>query len=229
MRKYLFVAILLVLIQGVSLSFAKQVEAAALKLDKTTVSVSAGQTFDLQVQVDAGTDQITSVDAYVLFPSNLLQAQTVLPGTYFPTVTNNIQSTKVYIAGLVDDPATSKTGRGTVATVTFKALANGTATISYDCREGASDSSKVIKNDINATNIIVCSQNDSSIITVGPGVTSPTSTPGGGGTTGGGTTGGGIGGTPTQLPKSGVIDNLVRVSASGFVLVVIGGVLRLLL
>jgi len=231
MRKYLFPVILLALLSAASLPRTKQVEAAALKFDKTTINTTAGQTFDLQVRVDAGTEQITSVDAYILFPNNLLQPQTVSPGTFFPTVTNNIQATKVYIAGLVDDPATSKSGVGTVATITFKALADGTATISYDCREGATDSSKVIKNDINATNIIVCSQNDTSTVTIGTGggsTIAPTATPQGGGTTGGGTTGGGST-LPSQLPQTGAFDTIVKVTLPGLALLIVGGALRLLL
>lgn len=203
------------------------VSAASLKFDSTTVTATNGQLFELQVIVDPGSENITSVDAYVLFPSNLFKINKVTPGTYFPTVTNSIQSTKVYIAGLVDDPATSKTGTGTVATISFQAIADGTGTISYDCREGASDGSKVIKNDINATNIIVCGQNGSAVVTVGTGgggSVSPTSGPvptssGGGGST-----------PPVQtLPQSGVVDSILKFSVPGAALLVVGLAMRLLL
>ena len=202
------------------------VSAASLKFDATTVTIDPGKVFELQLIVDPGSDNIRSVDAYILFPPNF-QVLKVTPGTYFPTVTNNIQSSKVYVAGLVDDPATSKTGAGTVATISFQALLNasGTGKISFDCRDGASDSSKVIKDDINATNVIVCGTNGSTAITVGTGGGGPTITPtvapSGAGST--------SATTPQTLPQTGSLDNILNVSISGVVLLVAGLAVRLLL
>jgi len=104
---------------------------------------------------------------------------------------------------MVDDPASSKTGSGTVATITFKGLKNGSGAISFDCT-----SSKVIKDDINATNIMDCNANGSLTVTVGSGGTPV---------------------NPTELPKSGIFDDMVKWSQWGIVLVIVGGVVRLLL
>lgn len=194
-----------------------QVEAASLKYSPTTVTTTTGSTFQVEVDVDAGSEQITSTDVYVIFDASVLEAQSVSAGSFFPTVTNNITSGRVYIAGMVDDPATSKTGSGALATVTFKALKDGGVTLSFDC-----SSSKIVKNDVNASNIITCSSNGTATVTVGAGATPTTTTTTGGDTTEAGT-------TPTQLPQSGVFDNMLKWSQWGIVLVILGGAIRLLL
>ena len=180
-----------------------QVSAASLKFDKTSASVDVGGTLSVGVIVDAGSDEISSTDIYVTYDASFVEAQSVDAGSFFPTVTNNISSGRIYIAGMVDDPASSKTGSGTVATITFKGLKNGSGAISFDFT-----SSKVIKDDINATNIMDCNANGSLTVTVGSGGTPV---------------------NPTELPKSGIFDDMVKWSQWGIVLVIVGGVVRLLL
>ena len=183
------------------------VQAAALKFDKTTVSTTNGGTFQIAVTVDPGSDALNSVDAYVSFDSTLLKATVVSAGTLFPTVSNDISTSgKVYIAGMVNDPASSVSSAGTVATITFQALKDGTATLSFDC-----NTSKIIKNDINASNVIVCSTNGTSAVTIGGGGTQPTSAP------------------PSQLPQSGIFDNVVKFMVPGTIMLILGGILRLVL
>lgn len=197
--------------------------AGLLKFDKTTVTPNNGDTFQIGVVVDAGSDQITSTDAYISYDATLLQAQSVAGGSFFPTVSNNITSGKVYVAGLVDDPATYKTASGTLATITFKALKSGSGTLGFDCQSGVSGSSKIIKNDTNATNVIQCAQNGSASFTVGSGGSSSSSSSSG--------SSGGTGTNPTSstLPKSGVIENVAQYAVPGGILLLIGGALRLIL
>lgn len=185
-----------------------QVNAATLKFDKTTVTVNANETFQIAVVVDSGTEQISSTDAYVLYDATLLEAQSVAAGSFFPTVTNNITSGKVYVAAFVDDPATFKTGSGTIATITFKALKNGSGTLSFDCPTG----SKIVKNDLNATNIIACSQNGTSSVGVGGVAAGATTYP-----------------TPSVLPQTGIFDNITKAAVPGMILIMLGGMLRLVL
>lgn len=166
MRKYLHFLLFLTVVFLALPVLSNSVRAASLEFDKTTHSVKNNETFTLQVIVNPGSDQITSTDIYVLYDKAILTAQKVDAGTYFPTVLDDIQPGKVYIAGLVEDPTSFKTGVGTVATITFKSTAEGTANVTFDCR-AASDSSKIIKNDINATNIITCSSNKSTLVSVG--------------------------------------------------------------
>lgn len=192
--------------------------AAYFKFDEQVFNVAVGSTFQIQVMVDAGSDQVVSADAYVIYDSSLLEATTITDGTFFPVVSSNIASGKVSIYGLPDTAVFYKTGSGTLATITFKGLKNGTGTITYDCRESASDTSKIIKNDGNATNIIVCASNERADVTVGTGGSS-TPTPISGAPTG----------TPTTLPQTGILDNLVKFAVPGTLLLILGTVVRFLL
>jgi len=183
------------------------VNAASLKFDKTTATATSGGTFQISVTLDPGVDSIISTDAYVSFDSTLLKATTVTAATLFPTVSNDISTTgKIYIAGMVNDTATPVTVTGTLATITFQALKDGTATLSFDC-----NTSKIIKNDINSSNVIVCSTNGTSVVTIGGGGTQPTSAP------------------PSQLPQSGIFDNVAYIAIPGIILLLLGGVLKLVL
>lgn len=182
--------------------------AGFFKFDKTTAAVSNGGTFQIAVTVDPGSDSLNSVDAYVTFDSTVLKATSVAAGSLFPTVSHDESTAgKVYIAGMVNDPASSISSAGTLATITFQGLKDGSATLAFDC-----NTSKIIKDDINASNVINCSQNGTAAVTVGSGgsSTQPTS-------------------PPSQLPESGVFENVVKFAIPGAILLILGSVLRLVL
>jgi hypothetical protein len=211
MRRFSILLLLIIFLYVVPI-VSKGALAAYLKFDKTTDTVQSGQTFQTQVMLDAGSDQITSTDIYILYDSTLFEAQSVTPGTYFTTVTNNITSGKIYIVGMVDDPAVPKTGSGTVATVVFKALKNDTGSLTFDCRGDVAGTSKILKNDGNATNIIVCTENGKLTVSVGSGyLTTPNPT------------------SSSTLPTSGVFDNLLKYAVSGTILLFLGMAVRLIL
>ena len=188
----------------------KGLEAAYLKLEPETVSTNANETFTINVNIDTENEEVNSADVYITYDANLLEAQQVAAGSFFPTVTNDIASGRLYIAGLVEDPATSKKGTGTIAIVTFKASKDGSANLSIDC-----SSSKIVKADINASNIINCDKNAGSQVTIGSGTNASqtgSETP-----------------TPQTLPKTGFLDNLVNVGLPGLILVTFGLIGKILL
>ncbi len=200
--------------------FKGQALAAFLKTDKTSYTVVKDGTFNVDVIVDAGTDVIRSTDVILVYDPTILTAQSVTAGTFFPTVANNIASGKVTITAYVDNAASSKSGSGTVATVSFKGIKDGSGTLTFDC--GSATGSKVTKNDTNFTNVIVCTQNTSSSVTVGAGGAATTATPTPASSTPGAT-------TPAALPQSGFFDNTANIAFPGMVLLLIGLGLKLLL
>jgi len=217
MRKKILTVILLAGLFYLMFPAALTVEAAGIQFSPTTVTTTANQTFTVTTNINVGSDQVLSTDAYITYDGSVIEAQSVAAGTFFPIVTPNITTGRVYIAGMVSDSASPKTGSGTLATITFKGLKDGSATISVDC-----SASKIVKNDANGTNLIICSDNNSSAVTVGAGSS--------GGTNDGTTTGGSSGTTaPTQLPRTGAFEDLAKLSQWGVVLVILGGVVRLLL
>ena len=188
--------------------FVFRAQAASLGFDKSTATAANGATFQISVTVDPGSDALNSTDVYVTFDATLLKATAVSAGTMFPTVSNDISTSgKVYIAGMVNDPASSISTAGTLATITFQGLKEGTGTLSFDC-----NSSKIIKNDINASNVIVCSSNGTAAVTVGSGgAAAPTAAP------------------PAQLPQTGIFDNVIKFAFPGAILLILGSLLRIVL
>lgn len=214
MKKFLITIILI----GFFLFIAVGVEAGNMKFDKTTVSVATGDTFEIQVVVDSGSEQINSTSAYVNYDATIVEVQSVTAGTFFSTVTNNITSGQVYIVGLIDTVGDFRTSSGTLATITFKGLKDGVASLSFLCQTTSSTTSTIIKNDINATNVIVCGENGTATVTVGAGSSEgPTATPAPSEP------------TPTALPRSGAFDSLPNFLIFGLVLVLVGGGMRLIL
>ncbi len=206
------------------------VNAAFLKFDKASYTVGVGDTFGVEIVVNPGSDQITSIDSYVTYDSAIINADSVTEGSYFPTVLNDLTTGKVYIAGLIDSPSDFKTGTGTVATITFKAQKEGETDLIFDCDPDATVTSKVIKNDINATDIIECDKNGTATVTIGVGGDTGQTTED---TTEEAT--GGVDDTPTptqavvtELPASGSAENMMMLGMLGALLVSIGGVARLI-
>jgi len=212
MKKVLKIILLLLIFFLSSPLLFNPAWAGFFKFDKTTVSVANGETFQIAVTVDPGSDALNSVDAYVTFDSTVLKATAVTAGSLFPTVSNDISTSgKVYIAGMVNDPASSISAAGTLATITFQGLKDGSVTLAFDC-----NTSKIIKNDINASNVISCSQNGSAAVTIGSGA-NPTAAPVANT------------GVASELPKSGIFDNVLKFAIPGMILLILGSVLRLVL
>lgn len=203
------------------------VSAGSLSFDKSTVSVNSGDTFLISVTVDAGSDEITGAQAYVTYDASFLEAQSVAAGSFFPVVSNNIASGTVSIFGLVSGTTLSKTGSGTLGTITFKALKSGSTNLTFDCQAGVTATSMISKRDDSGTNVIVCSSNGSSVVTIGGGTTNPTATPtvaaGGGGSTAAATPT-----TASQLPQTGYIENIMTFGGLGMGLFILGIIARIM-
>lgn len=231
MRK-IIIGITLLVIGYWLLGKISPVEAAYFQFDPASTSVSVGQTVSIKLNIDAGSDEVSSTDAYVLYDPTYLKVQSVTAGSYFPTVTNDTATAgKIYIAGMVDDPTTSSSGTGTLATIIFQGKADGQVTLTIDC-----NTSKIVKNDINATNVLQCSQNGQATITVGTGSSGSSSDSSSGsssqsssGDSSTNSSGDNSASTPSTLPKSGIFDNVVKLAVPGIILLFLGSAVRLLL
>lgn len=226
MKKNILSAVLSFFLFIVIMPIFLSIKAASLQLDPATLSTPSGQTFTVNVNVSAGTDSIKSADAYIIYDPTILQAQSVTDGTFFGSsgVVNKDLSTsgKAYVSGMVSDPTQPVTGQGTMASITFSTLTDGTDTLKFDCTAGSSNSSTVIKADSTDTNLIDCTANGISVVTVGTGANAnPTSTPE--------ATVAPTVPMPSTLPKSGVFDNVVKFAVPGMILLLLGGAVRLML
>ncbi|NTU47247.1 hypothetical protein HGA88_06480 [Candidatus Roizmanbacteria bacterium] len=207
---------------------------ASLTFDKTTASATVGDTVQIGILVDAGSNQITSTDTYVTYDTTYLDTQSVTAGSFFPTVGQDLTAGTVYISGMVSDPGTYKEGKGTLATISFKAKQSGTVTLHFDCSTSQSNTSKVIeKTTVNS--VLDCSKVNTVTITIGASGSStatptsatattptPTSTVLGTGTTPSIT-------PSTTLPRSGMEENYAPLGIFAGFLVIAGGSLRYIL
>lgn len=202
--------------------------AASLQFDPTTVTTQQDETFDIKVDVDSGTNEILGVDAKITYDKALLTVEEVTDGTFFPNIGKVDYSTQgeIYIAGIVDDPGDFKKGTGTLATIKFKAVTDGTATLAFTCTPGETGKdSNIVNNDFAATDVINCTENGTSRVTIGVGGSETTATPSPTGPTSTPYP------TPSNLPQTGMFtdmisNTLVQISV---IMVAIGLVIKFLL
>lgn len=189
------------------------VEAASLKFDPSSINAASGANFDIKVVLDPGSDQVYSADIYINYDSTFLKVVNVKAESLFPTVSHDESTTgKIYIAAMENDPTSYVASSGAVVTITFQALKDGNSNLSFDC-----NNSKVVKN-TNGTNVLVCSTSDNATITIGTGSDqSPTSAPVNDNN------------QLSELPKSGVFDNVIKFGLPGIILFIFGSALRLIL
>lgn len=198
--------------------------AATISFNPSTTTVDAEGIFEVELIVDSGSDEISGTDAYVLYDSSVLQPQSVEEGDHFPTVTNTISSDRVSISGVITDPTDFRTGSGSLATITFEALQAGTTDLEIYCDLSANDTSKVVKSDINATNIIECNALQEFTATINDNQPTATPTPTAGPTATLVPTSVHV--EPTALPEAGIADNIAAYTIPGVILLMVGGVLR---
>ncbi|MFN4213061.1 MAG: cohesin domain-containing protein, partial [Microgenomates group bacterium] len=110
MRKGYWLLIFLIFLILVPFVFG-QVAAANFQFDPTSSTVKAGEKVSIKVNINAASDELNGADANILYDSTYLKVDSVTAGSYFPTVTNDTSTSgKIYIAGMVDDPASSASG-----------------------------------------------------------------------------------------------------------------------
>ncbi len=119
-------------VQASSTATALTVEGAATYgLQPSTLSVAPGETFDLQVVVEAGEQKIDVAQASLNFDPLVLEVVSISPGIGLPTELinsyDNSQGIIDYAHGALP-PAEPISGTFTLTTITFKANAEATGT-----------------------------------------------------------------------------------------------------
>src|SRR3989344_1743774 len=109
--------------------------AATLSLSPSSQSVNVGDTFTISINLDTQGASIDGVDIrYLNYNPALLQAQQVTPGTLMPsTLANSINASvgRVAFSQVVAGGSQYK-GSGGLATITFKAVASGNASVTFN-------------------------------------------------------------------------------------------------
>lgn len=139
----------------------KKTDAAFLQFDPGLIKIQEKTPFSVKIIIDSEEELITSADVYIIFDTNVLKLENIVPGEYFPEiVTKNIENNKFYIAGLVSNPGEYKSGRGLLATLIFNPLNFSSTKVFFYCNKDSTYDSNINKNDINASDLINCDKNN---------------------------------------------------------------------
>lgn len=195
-------------------------QAATLSLDPATQSIPTGDTFDVLLQIDTEGESTTSTDAVMTFDSSILSVVSIEEGNhgsspFFPDLFQNISPGEIYIGASVIESIDTRSGTGTVATITFKGVSPGVSDVIFDCTPGKTSDTNISKSDKNATDIVVCTALTNGRYTVGSGtIGTPTPTP---------VVPAVFTPTPTAtMPPSGTAEVTIGVAGLGVLLLVLG-------
>lgn len=129
---------------------------ASLSLSPASGSYKTGQIFSVNILLNTGGANTDGVDVYYLhYPSGLLEVQDadvvasgvqITPGALYPSTLSNVVSSS---GGTIDFSQVSSggnfySGSGTLATISFKVLSTGTATLSFDRIAGSTIDCNVV-------------------------------------------------------------------------------------
>ena len=153
--KYIFV-FLLVLLFSVPPVFAAP---ASLSFDPVDIKTSVGRTVDVTVNIFTGNQSVASTDIWLRYDPTVLHpvVNTVKTGSLFDTIElKNIEPGRLYIYGIQKNPRQVEPVQGTLATIQFIALKNGTSYLRFDCDPSQKSTSQIITADKNLSNVISC-------------------------------------------------------------------------
>ncbi len=189
------------------------VSAATLKFDPSTVSTNVGETFKLDVVVDAEEKEILGVDALIEYDPAICEIESITDGDFLEIgIKEFSQPGKIYIAGVVSNPGESITGEGVLATLQCKALAGGKTTFTYTCETGETNESNISEKSTDAPDLIQCSLNGEAVVTVGgSSATNPKPK-----------TSSGSAKTPSELPRTGIVEDFIVYGMIGFGFMIVG-------
>jgi len=122
----------------------KKVRAASLSLNPATKQVGIGESFNVSVILDTQTDQSDGADVIVLYDSaKLTVVAAALGDLYGNKVTEDTTTTGKVIFRATSSAVDSFSGSGIFGIIQFKAIADGTANVSFDFTAGSTTDSNI--------------------------------------------------------------------------------------
>ena len=201
--------------------------AGRLYLDPASGNYSVDDQFDISVMADPGTSEIVAIDALVNYDNTRLEVVKVEAANFFYdeaaggnyqgfSYSDDADTGRISMYSFATIGNFTVTTVGKLATITFKALAQGDAAASFVCQAGSSEDSSIW--DSNSDDAIDCGSNGSGTYTIGAvSPETPTSTPTPTPTTASSAPDSPTV-TPSELPQSGVEMPLLIVLLGGALL-----------
>jgi hypothetical protein len=205
------------LILGLFWAGAAEAKAASyFTLTPSSGTYNVGDNISIVVGIDSGTDKVYSADLFMVFDASKLEfvdATSILkdpPVFPFTKVVNNFDNTagtfQVQLQPVSSNSNEAAPAKGDLVTLTFKAKAAGTGTLSFSCTGGNTMDTNIINQDI--ADVVNCASNQSGSYTIQAGdsgsVANPTSAAVATPTN-----------APSQLPKTGVLTPTITLLVMG--------------
>lgn len=131
--------------------------AATLSLSPSSGTQAAGSTFEVKILLNTENATTSGTDAYIRFDPNVLQVVDansssegvqILPGSLYSQTSYNVTDNsagKISFSGSKSGGSPGYSGSGTLATITFQALKEASATeVTFDFTSGSTTDSNVI-------------------------------------------------------------------------------------
>lgn len=137
---------------------------------------NVGDSFDVVVKIDTGEKEAMAADALISFDQNKLKVNKVTAGDFFSGFDYNIENSngKLTIYAFSEQALVTNSGVGDIATITFEATGEGTASVTFLCEPGVDTDSAIW--DQQGNDLIDCAACGSGSYEIGEGL-SPTNTP----------------------------------------------------
>lgn len=170
LKKALFILALFVFIGSIS---TKAVYASPrLYLEPASGSYNLGDPFEVKVKIDTNDIETMAADAMINFDQNRLKVNQVTKGDFYADTSYDIESSngRLTIYSFNTQALVSSSGVGDIATISFEAIGEGTAAVSFLCESGAAGASSIWDTEYN--DVIDCSAVGSGSYEIG-GTTQP--------------------------------------------------------
>ena len=158
------------------------VKAAFFIFDPNSLDVKKDEDFQIKINIDTEGEQPKTAEAIVLFDETQLQVVSLSEAAegekFYPVFLKKITSNKINVGGAIRPSEEPKSGKGTIAVVTFKAKTSSKNILSFLCQPGKTTDSNInVRKGGKPTDVIDCAKLNEATITIG-GADAPTSTPG---------------------------------------------------
>jgi len=139
-----------------------QTQTASLSFDPVNITASAGDIIPVDVMIYSGSDPVISTDIYISYDPSVLsiaspQNPEIKKGELFQSVDAKVlQPGNLYIYAINPSPDLKQVTNGKIATIYFQAQTSGQIDLRIQCEPFMTQTSQIIRNDEDLTNIINC-------------------------------------------------------------------------
>lgn len=130
---------LIVSLLFLGLLFPKGVFAQSFSLIPQTATKSAGQEFNVSLEINTAGQEVSAADVKLSFDEEILQVVSVTKGSFFPEVSHNIYSGTLYISGSFLNLNETASGSGKLATLALKGKSAGVSALAFVCSSQTTD------------------------------------------------------------------------------------------